>query len=180
MILDSVPWKDDLSRRAESLARRARQTRWSQTSYLKIEQDLLLGFYAIRKLIECGKLSDEVRAAPISSIEFNAVRRVHKLNWWEVDQNYELDKPVPRTLDLSFLANQFIHSYVLLSRHADDNSLEGVFVSSDRDRNKCVRFLRVDVLVAVMRDVATDDIVELHYTRDQNKDDFVMVRARRG
>jgi len=61
MIDDSIPWKEDLLRVADTLERRKNQARWmARTSFL-VERDTMTAAYAVRKLIQAHKVSDELR-----------------------------------------------------------------------------------------------------------------------
>ena len=59
MIAESYYWKRELLRVAARLRRRLTQRRWPEASFSVVEMDLMVGFYAIRKLAEAKKISDE-------------------------------------------------------------------------------------------------------------------------
>ena len=63
MIAESYYWKRDLLKVVARLRRRFTQTRWTRASYSAVEIDVMVGFYAIRKLIEGKKISDEIMSA---------------------------------------------------------------------------------------------------------------------
>lgn len=52
LIGDSIPWKEDLLRIAESLERRTRQRRWVERTSFLVERDVMNAAYAVRKLNE--------------------------------------------------------------------------------------------------------------------------------
>jgi hypothetical protein len=76
VISDSVPWRDDLLRIADQLERRAGQRRWTErTSYL-VERDLMVGAYAVRRLSESYRLSDELQEHRLGVTRFAATGRL--------------------------------------------------------------------------------------------------------
>jgi hypothetical protein len=60
MIWESHYWKKDLARLADCLRKRARQRQWSERSLAKMEKEVFIGFYSLRKLLEGKKLSGKV------------------------------------------------------------------------------------------------------------------------
>ena len=66
MISESVYWKEDLARWASHLARRRRARFWTERAHARVEKAAMLGFFAIRRLIESGgRLSDATISLPI-------------------------------------------------------------------------------------------------------------------
>jgi hypothetical protein len=67
VISDSIPWKRRLSKHGKALSKRTVQRRWGSAAFTAVEFDVFLAAYAIRKLSEAKKLSDEVEAMPIKA-----------------------------------------------------------------------------------------------------------------
>lgn len=71
MLSNSVLWKKELLRAADRLEKKATQRRWTEQSAFRVEKDVMVGAYAIRKLLEApAKLSDCVKELrlPVSAI----------------------------------------------------------------------------------------------------------------
>jgi len=86
------PWKRELSSVAESLQRRRTQRRWTPSSFYRLEIELFGAFYAIRKLIEGRKLSDDVVGRTVSVETYpSRGKPIHLMNWDKVDELYDLD-----------------------------------------------------------------------------------------
>lgn len=60
MIDESSYWKRELFKIAVDLRRRREERRWPDASLARIELNIMLGFYMIRKLLEARKISDSV------------------------------------------------------------------------------------------------------------------------
>jgi hypothetical protein len=130
MIWDSSPWKRDIARRADALRRRKDQKRWSEASMARVEQDIFLSAFAVRKLIESFKISDEVESRSIRAKGYK--RRsgaADVMNWHRIDQLCELDNAGWRTVSLKDFCNQIIHSYMFVLR---SRTLVSLVASSSR------------------------------------------------
>ena len=60
MIDDSIPWKESLLNIADALDGRRSQQRWSRRTNFLLERDIMTGAFAVRRLVESNKISDEV------------------------------------------------------------------------------------------------------------------------
>ena len=144
MIWDSRYWKTDLLKYARDLRRRRTQRRWSDSSFARIERNVMLGFYAIRKLIDAHKLSTHLVEQLISFSCFPSKgTRVTLFNSSCVDKHYDFGKKAELKKDLVFVCNQVIHSFVFEFEILAKGSLAGILVSSDRER--CKRLFRIPV-----------------------------------
>ncbi len=65
------------------------------------------------------------------------------------------------------LCNQIIHSFVWhLSASEDEGLFDGIFVCSDRKRNRNLYFLPIDVLINLFRFVGMEDVYTFEFRRD--------------
>jgi len=88
VISDSVPWKVELLKTADSLDRRAHQKRWTERTGFLVECDIMLGAYAIRKLLDTpAKISDETRATSIQIARHPLVGDPPE--FWSIDETLE-------------------------------------------------------------------------------------------
>jgi hypothetical protein len=170
VIADSIPWKEDLLRVANALEKRKGQIRWTERTTFLVERDAMTAAYAVRKLIEAHKLSDEVLRGGVPV-------RSHKLigepvDIWNRDefyQHYDMEQAQNETLALTEFCNQIIHSWVWMPSADDETDrFDGIYVSSDRARKEHIYFVSVDVLVTVFRTVGHDDIVAWRMEMDNN------------
>ncbi|MCJ8518522.1 hypothetical protein ABID21_001154 [Pseudorhizobium tarimense] len=60
MIADSAPWKDELLKDADLIERWAAKARPSERGSILIERKVFVSAFAMRKLIECEKVSSDV------------------------------------------------------------------------------------------------------------------------
>lgn len=167
MIWESWPWKAEVARLAKRLKMRKSQKRWTEATGARVEQEVFYLAYAIRKLLEAKKLSDELEAHPVKVVQHPPTgRAVDFMNWHKIDELYDLSKQTNKTLSVRDWCNQVIHSFIFIVS-CDDNSagLAGLFLSSDRQRTKGVFYVSVDEILALANAVVHDDIVHMEIKR---------------
>lgn len=71
MVWESHYWKKELVRAIKRIERKTRQVTWPQRFYARLELDVMISFYMVRKLIEAKKLSQKILGAcvPVSLID---------------------------------------------------------------------------------------------------------------
>jgi hypothetical protein len=158
MIHESSFWKDDLKARAARLVKRQSQRRWTEKSYALVEQELMLGFYAVRKLIESNKLSAEITGPhlPVLAFPLRKGSTVTLLNRNAIDDLYDFELPLTEQLLLRELCNQVIHSFVFLFSSDENGRLTGVFVASDREKSHAVYHFGLKDIIGLWRRVSRD------------------------
>ncbi|MFJ8152514.1 hypothetical protein [Streptomyces sp. NPDC094468] len=169
MIQESGPWRVELLGTAERLAKRKSQRRWTDRTEFLIERDVMVGAYSVRRLKESFKVSDNLanRTWPVRVHDpcgpVADVHNSHKI--WDL---YDLENGRDVELSLTNVCNQVIHSWVWgFSVQEDGCGLDGIFVSSDKKRKKCLYFLSIDMLVDLFRSVGEEDIYRIEMRRDE-------------
>jgi hypothetical protein len=175
MISESVYWKEELARWASHLAKRRRAKSWTERSHARVEKAAMLGFFAIRRLIESGgRLSDATINMPV---RLHAYPRqsdyMASINSQKVDVHFDLEKPKCTTVPLSVLANQFIHSHVFMLVQRRSGGLESILVTSDRGRHKECLEVSVSEIVRAFRQASRDYPTSVSSRYDPGKKDFV-------
>lgn len=173
MIYESRFWKNDLLKQTNSLRSRLTQKRWTETSLARLEQTVMLGFYSIRKLIEARKLSDSVENQLIDTNLYSwRGKEVTRFNRDRVDELYNFDTVQSVTKDLMFFCNQFVHSYVFIIAFDENNYVDGIFVSSDRERNKALYFIEVRKIIDLFEQVGNDYPRSVYMISDDRLRDY--------
>ncbi len=167
MIWESEYWKMPLIKSAEYLRRVNLSDRTSERTFVRIEKELFLDFYAVRKLLDTFKVSDSTKEMKFDLMVHSAIRNVDYLNWHRLDENYDLSVHQSEIRDIRFLCNQFIHSYVFVVSEAAGR-LDGFFVSSDRDRNSKCYFVEIEHILHIFRTVGRDYPSCTEFTRDKD------------
>lgn len=155
MIYESHYWKDPLLTTAKWLVSVKLGERTRESTYVRIERDIFISFYSIRKLFDTLKVSDRIKRAT-TELEWHPNRNaVHHMNWEHLELLYDMSTSKKEVRDVVFLCNQFVHSFVF-SPYEENGRIGGFFVSSDRDRNKKLYRVRLKQVVTLFRLVGRD------------------------
>ena len=87
----------------------------------------------MRRLSECKKVCSCIRDAVLPVLVYSPVRKVTFLNNHRLDKNYDMSSGVKRSLEVSYLLNSIVHSYVFVVQTADDETAQSIYVSSDAE-----------------------------------------------
>lgn len=168
MIYESRFWKEDLLKQAKSLLKKSTQRKWTENTYFRLEQTVMLGFYSVRKLVEAKKISDVVVEQRVS-----LSMHKHKDEWdpttlrnrRKIDRLYNLDEEEVVSRNLRFLCNKMVHSYVFEEFFDDESGLlTGIFFNSDKDRNKALYYIEIQKIIDIFEEVGSDYPTEIRYT----------------
>lgn len=187
MISDSIPWRHELWRIARRLERKTRQRHWTEQSSFRVEKDLMMGGYAIRRLLEARKLSDALVAKQIPITRHQRIGPLPDVyNRHDTDVIYDFQNPVRDQITLAKLCNQIVHTFVLVlscdeieEPYMGDDGVEvegeypfnGYFLASENERSKHCYFLEASTFISLCRSIATEDVVGVEMRRG---DDGVM------
>jgi hypothetical protein len=173
MIYESSFWKDDLLKQARSVRSRTTQKRWREDSFSRLEQTIMLGFYSIRKLIEAKKLSDSIGNEELNITAYPwKGKPVTRTNCDDLDRLYDLDHPKEVVKDLIFLCHQIVHSYVFQASFDLSGNLDGVFVSSERERSKSLYHIRVGQIISLFEQIGQDYPSRITWTFNSEAQDY--------
>jgi len=158
MIYESFYWKRDLAKRAAYLEEKLKQRRWDERSYTRLEQEIMLGFYSIRKLADAKKIPDKLVNKQITLMYFKSRGDfIHHGNWANVDRHYHLADGKKITKTLAYVANQLIHSFVFLPVHLEATPLiEGIAFNSDRTKSEVLFTMKMSLIVDTFYRAATE------------------------
>jgi hypothetical protein len=156
MIHESRYWKEPLVRAANWLQKLRLEEATAERSLVRVERELFLGFYSIRKLLDTFKVSRTIRKMTFELQWAPNIGRVDYMNWHRLEELYDFGERGSETRGLSFLCNQFIHSYVFSTAETEHGALSGVFVASDRTRHEKLYFVSLDNVLAAFRAVGRD------------------------
>ena len=117
----------------------------------------MLGFYSIRKLVEATKLSDDVANQNLRVTAYSwkgkAVTRLNKSEYWEL---YDLEHARVVTRSLAFLCHQIVHSYIFVVSFDQSKCLDGILITSDRERQKMLYKIQVKQIIELFEQVGAD------------------------
>ncbi len=173
MIYESSYWKEDLTKIVLRMSKRAKQRKWTDRSFFNFEKDVFFAFYAIRKLMEADKLSQEVIDAKLGAICYPTTGKgMTKINNHRLHEHFDFSKGLNTLLDLQFVCNQIVHSYIFAPFFEENESLAGVYFCSDMRRNQQLYDIQLSEIIRCLTEVANDDPDEIHAVYDPQSRDY--------
>lgn len=157
MIYESKYWKDPLLRSARWMKRARFDDDHAERELVRLERELFVGFYSIRKLLDTFKVSPSTRQMKlVLKWSPSNGQVVDYMNAHRLEKLYKLKQQTGEQRDLLFLCNQFVHSYVFMPVIDEKHSFIGVYVSSDRSRHERIYYVNAQQIIDVFKTVGND------------------------
>jgi hypothetical protein len=173
MIYESRYWKEPLIESATLLENYAQQqTELSEEDLAKIEKEIFIGFYSIRKLMDTIAITDSTKGFQLVLVSYPNIKKVFWYNSHLYDELYDFNTENKETRSLRFVCNQIIHSYMFGIFQKEQGGFEGIVFSSDKDKDNKLYSMDTRQLVEIFRLVGNDDPVEHHIVRDPVTGEF--------
>ena len=135
----------------------------------------MLGFYSIRKLIEVQKLSNDVAGQRLALDAFPWLGTpVNRHNRLYFNKLYDLKAGSSKNCDLLFVCHQLVHSYIFALCGDENMRLEGIYVTSERERHKFLYFASIQTIVDLFEQVGSNYPNQIHSRYDPQKQDYVL------
>lgn len=170
MIFESAPWRSDLLRDAAVLERWLGKPVGERRSVI-IEKKMFVGAYAMRRLLQSGKLSTSTESKNVSVDRFPSIKNMEKHNRWFIDEHYDFAKGEPANLTIPRLLDLLIHSFVFQEWFDESERETKIVFTSDRTRNQYLWLIRTSAFVTLMRFVADDNpaVYTRHFDAERNR-----------
>ena len=150
-----------------------RENAWAETRYEEYERDIFNSFFTIRRLAECNKLSEGLVARRIRVQTFRPTgERVTLMSRYDLPELYDLEHPLRSMLNLLFLCNQVIHSYVFMLFIDGGRRTSSFFFSSARERRRAAYRMTRGAFAALLRTVGRNYPRMAEFEFDDQKDDY--------
>lgn len=128
----------------------------------------MVGAYAVRRLSESYRLSDELQERRLEVTRFGATGRlITTLTRDQIDRNYQLEHGTKESRSAVKLCNTIIHSFVwILSADESGVGFDGVYVSSDRDKARSLLLVPLAGMLDLFRAVGDENIIGFQFRVD--------------
>ncbi|ALP65196.1 hypothetical protein [Paraburkholderia caribensis] len=141
----------------------------AERQLVRLERELFVGFYSIRKLLDTFKVSPATRRMKlVLNWSPSNGQVVDYMNAHRLDNLYELRKTTSEQRDLLFLCNQFVHSYVFMPVIDEKHSFTGVYVNSDRTRHDRIYYVEERQIIDIFKIVGNDYPSTQHMRRNKS------------
>jgi len=182
MIAESHYWKDDLLRLERQISLWRSRKRWTAHQRYRLERELFILAYAIRRLHESHKLIDATASMLVRVKRYpHNGTPVTSLNSHRLDELYNFEAGALARRPLLHLCGQVIHSYIIepCARGRYSEMLTGVMVCSERHRNRQLYYVSFAELQRVLRRVGRDYPTRSHAEYSVAKGDYVYRMSKR-
>ena len=175
MISESYYWKQELISSAHYLDSRIYTKRkWTDAQYCKVEKATMIGFYIIRKLKEASKLTNKISSTNIRAYKYKSTNTglcLHNSHKWP--NYYDLSKKIDCKLDLSFLINQFIHSFIFYPVITECPLCKYHFTSllfnSESEKDKFLYELDIQQIIELFNKIGNSNITYIRWLWNPKK-----------
>lgn len=158
MIAQSHHWKKLILRQEEMLNRVAKPHRWNEASSLKLEQAAVLGFYAVRRLINFFLLADALVHRPVPLTVFPARHKSGPLLGDEpLEDLYDLNDGKAASHDLLFICHQVTYNCIFMPFFGQDGALKGIYVTSDHQRKAALYGISIESVKDLLHRCGSQD-----------------------
>jgi len=124
----------------------------------QFERDIFIGFYSVRKLIEAPtKVTDATRNMQVKVTNYMSLNKpVHHMNNHKIDELYDLENAHQEIRNLPFVAGRIIHSFIFMPYVDETDRLDGIFFTSDTDKDKRIYSMKIDDVIDIFERVGND------------------------
>lgn len=168
MITESYYWKKPLLTGAKFIQRYMDAEKISDAQFARIEREIFIGFYSIRKILEAtGKVSAQTRDMKVALRWFLKKADQPIVDWYnrnEFWELYDLERPLQEFRDLLYVSHRMVHSFIF-SLSGDDEG-HGAFFTSDRDKESRLNFLSTNEIVRIFEVIGNDYPSDFRAWRD--------------
>lgn len=182
MIYESYYWKKELLSTSKMLLKRTNSKRWwTEAQYGTFEKEIMIGFYMIRKLIDTKtKVTNALVSKKLEGKKYpNKDKSISWRNNHKFYEYYDFEKSMPCKLDLKFLCNQIIHSFIFSpvfdcneEQKNRPSKLRAVFINSDENCKEWLFEISIESIIKIFSDIGSDYPTALHYTFDPRKNNW--------
>ena len=135
----------------------------------------MVAMFCVRTLIERHKISDDLitKSLLVDAYPKTAEKPTTKLNSHHLDELFDMERPMQRSVTLGFLCNQIIHSYIILPV-ATGRRFTHLLVCSDYERNRFLYLITVDLVLSLIRKVSGSYPNAAEFVFDPKRMDYIV------
>jgi hypothetical protein len=166
---ESSHYRAELHSFALEFASRGVRQLWRDDSLAKAEKMLFVGFFFVRKLIECQKVSDHC-ARSSTTISRGAIRRSREVSAFMRDDlvdDVTKVEWIEGKVDVHQLADKVIHAWWIVPFGNETSGLGGFVFTTDKQRNTELWLLPVSSIVEVFERFANSAVRSISAKRTE-------------
>lgn len=171
-MIESYYWKEDLLKYSKQFKPVSKPPRWSEKVQVNFEKDVTISFFMIRKLIESNKFSNQTTQYKAKIYRSPCVGKVNNINFWNIDELYDINNEKPVTKNINFVCNQLIHGGAMFAYREKDRNWGGIYTCSDFERNKYVYRIPLEEIIKILIIAGNDYAVKVTMVYNEKKGDY--------
>ena len=156
MAIESLYWKEELSRIAKIVRPVCKPKRWSERAVCTVERDVMIGFFIVRRMVELHKVSSRIAKAQLDVFSAPTIKAVNEMNRFSVEENYNWDAERAEQKSVLYVCNQCIHAYLSLVCRSTDRNWSDLLVASDYERSNVIWRIPFSTIIALFEAASTD------------------------
>ena len=172
MTVESVYWKEQLSKISKALRPVDNPRRFSERYVCETERDITVGFFLLRRMIELQRVTCDISEGQILAYRVPASRVANLLNRHRIEENYDWPAEKQTQLPIRSACNQFMHFYLLELSRGKNRNWVNAFVVSDFDRLKYVWRVPVATIAFLFDQASKSYPHSIRATYDSEKTDY--------
>jgi len=172
-MIESRYWKSDLVRYAKSFKPVSNPPNYSEKQQVNFEKDVILSLFMVRKLGESLKLSSKTLKSGFTVFSSHCQKQVHNINFWDINELYDLQTETVSTKNVQFISNQLIHGQAIYAYRDENRNWAGVYTCSDFERKKCIYRIPISSIINILETAASDYPTSINYEYCSKKKDYV-------
>lgn len=165
MIWESYYWKQDLLKTIDILKKWSRK-KPSTRGEVIFEKKIFYAAYAIRKLIEAGKIEPNWEIPAQKFIKNNSKKEITFLNSHKIFDFYDFDAFNKISISTLNLSNLIIHSFIFCLNFSDEMHVEGFLIASDKSKKEALLSINLDDFLSILHKVCHSSIVKMRCVTD--------------
>lgn len=174
MAIESLYWKEELSRIAKAIRPVAKPKRWSERAVCTVERDVMIGFFIVRRMIELHKVSSAIADMKLNVFGTPVLKNINKMSRFSLEENYDWQAEKAEQKPATYICNQSIHAYLSFVFRGTDRNWSDLIVVSDYDRNKTVWRIPFANIIALFEATSKDWPHTTHMVYDEGRNDYII------
>ncbi len=173
-MIESRFWKDDLKKYVKRFKPVNNPPKYSEKRQVNFEKDVIVSLFIVRKLGESLKLSSKTLKTQFKLFFSLCHKPVNNLNFWDIEELYDLKTESVDTKNVQFISNQLIHGQAIYAYRDDSRNWAGVYACSDFERNKKIYRIPISTIIEILEIAVRDYPTRIEYKYCDKENDYLI------
>ncbi len=136
----------------------------------------MIGFYAVRKLVDSRVLTDSrvTRLIPVRVYPKKRETTITRFDRHDIVRHYDINRERLESRPLLFVCNQVVHSYVFSLLIQENGGLESIVVCSDKERQSKIFRIEIRTIAELFESIGHDRVRKMWASFDTHISDYIV------